>query len=122
MYYHYMDDTFVVFNNEREGSMFLWHDHFGMAHFVVALFGVAHVVLVHFGADLFCANFTKIIFLFFSSIFLINKKIFRLFQLFFSKTIEDFFLFLINFFPFHIKKYKFKHIVTVFLFGYSSNR
>jgi len=35
----------------------LWRDHFGAARFVVTLFGIAH-----FGADLFGANFTKIIF------------------------------------------------------------
>jgi len=38
--------------------MTLWRDHFGAAHFVVALFGVAH-----FGVVLFGMNVTKIIFL-----------------------------------------------------------
>jgi len=38
--------------------MTLWHDHFGMTCFVVALFGIAN-----FGADLFCAYFMKTIFL-----------------------------------------------------------
>jgi len=42
--------------------------------------------------------------------------------IFFFKNSRKIFLFLINFFPFYIKKYKFKHTATVFLFIYSSNR
>jgi len=40
----------------------------------------------------------------------------------FSKRVEIFCLILINFFPWYLKKYKFKHTASVFLFGYSSNR
>jgi len=41
------------------GYITLWREHFDAVRFVVAFFGIAH-----FGADLFDANFTKIIFLF----------------------------------------------------------
>jgi len=44
------------FNLNKKGYTTLWHDHFDVACFVVALFGIAH-----FRADLFDANFTKLI-------------------------------------------------------------
>jgi len=86
------------------------------------------LLLVHFWADLFGTNFTKIIcfFCFLFQFFLIyRKKFFCLsFFLFFSfkNSQKIFCLFVIYFFPLYIKKYKFKHTTTVFLFGYSSNR
>jgi len=46
------------------GFTTLWCDHFGAARFVVALFALPILLLVYFGADLFGANFTKIIFSF----------------------------------------------------------
>jgi len=54
------------------------------------------LMLVHFEEDLFGANFMEINFflLLFVSIFLIYKKIFRLFFIFFSKTVERFFVYL----------------------------
>jgi len=54
------------------------------------------LMLVHFGADLFGANFTKIIFFFCSFSlfnFLIYKKNFSSFSVFFSKTVERFFVY-----------------------------
>jgi len=77
-------------------------------------------LLVHFGADLFGANFTKIIFFSFWFQFLIYKKNFSLFFHFFlfQKQSKDF-LFICNKFLSTLqKKYKFKHTATVFLFGY----
>jgi len=77
-------------------------------------------LLVHFGAELFGMNLTKIIFSFlfsFSnfSIFLIYKNTFSVFFIFFFQRQSMIFcLFLINFFPLYIKKYKFKHTATVF--------
>jgi len=39
------------------GYMTLWHDHFGAAHFVVALFGVAHFVAGPFRSEPFWCKF-----------------------------------------------------------------
>jgi len=63
------------------------------------------LMLVHFGADLFGANFSKIFFfLLFISIFLIYKKFsVFLFLFYFFKSSLKIFCFLINFFPFYIK-------------------
>jgi len=46
------------------GYTTLWHNRFVAARFVVALFALPILLLVHIGADLFGANFTKIIFSF----------------------------------------------------------
>jgi len=51
--------------------------------------------------------------------FLVENNFF-LFQFSFFKTVEDFLLIFNKFISTLHKKYKFKHIATVFLFGYSS--
>jgi len=82
---------------------------FGTAHFVVTLFGIAHFVASPLWSRPFRQKFTKIILLFSISIFLIyKKKIFSVFSVFC--------LFLINFFPLHIKN---KSSNTPLLFFYS---
>jgi len=55
------------------GYTTLWCDHFGGAHFVVALFGVADFVAVPFWSESFWCEFHKNIFflLLFVSIFII---------------------------------------------------
>jgi len=77
------------------------------------------LLLVHFGADLFGANFMKIIFflLLFVSIyfsFLIYKNYFFPSFLFFSKTVEDVLFIFNEFLSTQRKEYKFKHTTTVF--------
>jgi len=102
----------------------LWRDHFGAACFVVALFGIAHVVAGPFWSGAFWCKFHEKIFSFaFCFNFLIYKKIsVFLFSFFFQKQSKDFLFICNKFFPLYIKKYKFKHTTTIFLFGYSSNR
>jgi len=57
------------------------------------------LLLVHFGADLFGTNFIKIFFLLIFFQFLIYKKFFLVFHFYFyfSKTVEDFLLFVLKF-------------------------
>jgi len=83
---------------------------FGTACFVVALLGVTHFVAGPFSSRYFWRKFHE------NNCFLSIYIIFSVFCIFsfFFKTVEDFCLFLINFFPLYIKKYKFKHTATVF--------
>jgi len=71
------------------------------------LFGVALYGVAHFGVDLFGANFTKIFFFAFFFKFVNKiKKFFSVFLsvfFFFKNGQKIFCLFLINFFPLHIK-------------------
>jgi len=75
----------------KGGYTTLWHDHFGSVHFVVAVFAIPILFLVHFGADLFGTNFMNIIFFvfFFFQFF---------FFFFFYKIFFPCFLFLFVFF------------------------
>jgi len=80
------------------GYTTLWRDHFGATRFVVALFGIAHLVAGPFWSGPFCRKFHKNNFFSFCFHFLIFKKNFRLFSIFFFQNqSKDFLLILISF-------------------------
>jgi len=88
-------------------------------HFVADRFGVIHFVVGPFWSRPFLRefhenNFFSFLFSFSNFSILIYKNFFRLFYLFFLKQLMIFCLFLINFFPLYIKKYKLKHTAIVF--------
>jgi len=63
------------------GYTTLWHDHFGVGRFVVALFGIAHFVAGPFWRGPFWCEFHEIYF--FCSFF----------NFYFSKMVKDFFVY-----------------------------
>jgi len=78
------------------GKHVFYRDHFGAACFVLAFSCVTH-----FRADLFSANFTKIIFSFSNFSIILFFSVFSFFS--FSKQSKIFYLFLLNFFPLYVK-------------------
>jgi len=105
------------------GYTTLWHDHFGVPVLLWTYLALPILLLVHFRADLFGANFTKIISFAFS-IFLIYKKFSFFFILFLFQKQSKEFLFICNKFlsTLHTKIQVQTHCYCFFLFGYSSNR
>jgi len=98
------------------GCMTLWRDHLGEPVLLWPFLSSPILLLVHFGADLFGANFTKIIFSFsnFSILLIYIFSSLFIFFFFFSKQSNSFCLFVINFFPLCIKKFKFKPTAVIF--------